>query len=71
MISFESAPVVARGPFRLIKHPNHAIIIAETIVVAAAFGAWQLCLIMTAVIPSVVHGKMKVEDQALAGRKKA
>ena len=59
-------PVVTRGPFRMIPHPNYAVVVAEIVVaplvlgltwVAAAFGVANLALLLLIRIPA--------EDRAL------
>jgi methyltransferase len=69
IITLDAAPVVARGPYRFIRHPNYAVTIAETLVLPLAFGAVALALIMTAVWTAVVGYKIVLEDRAIAGRR--
>jgi methyltransferase len=69
IITLDSAPVVARGPYRFIRHPNYAVTIAETLVLPLAFGAVALGLIITAVWTAVVGYKIVLEDHAIAERR--
>jgi len=69
IITLDAAPVVARGPYRFIRHPNYAVTIAETLVLPLAFGAVALGLIMTAVWTAVVGYKIVLEDRAIAERR--
>jgi methyltransferase len=71
IITSEAAPTVARGPYRYVSHPNYAITIVETFVLPLAFGAVALAVIMTALWWTVISYKIKLEDGALAGRRKA
>jgi methyltransferase len=69
IITLTGAPVVRKGPYRLIRHPNYAITIAESALLPAAFGGWALAIIMTAIWTAVLAYKIKLEDGALAERR--
>ncbi len=69
IISVPGAPVVARGPYRYLRHPNYAVTIIEILVLPLAFGALALGLIMTALWWTVLNYKIKLEDAALDGRR--
>jgi methyltransferase len=71
IISVPGAPVVARGPYRYLRHPNYAVTIVETLVLPLAFGALALGLIMTALWWTVLNYKIKLEDAALDTRRGA
>jgi methyltransferase len=68
IITIDGAPLVASGPYRLVKHPNYAITVAETLLLPMAFSAVSLALIMTAIWVAVVSYKMRLEDAALGAR---
>ena len=68
ILTLDGAPIVRAGPYRLMRHPNYAVTIAETCLLPAAFGAWALAAIMTAIWWSVVSYKMVLEDGALENR---
>jgi methyltransferase len=63
------APVVARGPYRYLSHPNYAVTIVETFVLPLAFGALALAAIMTALWWTVLAYKMRMEDQEIDARR--
>ena len=42
IITVPGAPLVRRGPYRLMRHPNYAIVIAEIALLPLVFGAWPL-----------------------------
>jgi methyltransferase len=69
IITLDRAPLVARGPYRWIRHPNYAVTIAETFLLPLVFGAWPIALIMTAVWVTVLRYKIRLEDAALAKRR--
>ena len=69
IITLDEAPVVRRGPYRHIRHPNYLITLIETTLLPAAFGAYALAAIMTAIWGAVLYYKIKLEDEALAARR--
>lgn len=69
IFTLPGAPVVRRGPYKWLRHPNYAVTIAETLLLPGVFGAWALGLIMTAVWIAVIRYKIGLEDAALAGRR--
>ena len=71
IITLQGAPIVRRGPYRYVSHPNYAVTIAETFLLPAVFGGWALGIIMTAVWSAVLYYKIVLEDRALAERKTA
>jgi len=68
IIAVPNAPVVSRGPYRYLRHPNYALTILETFVLPLAFGAVALAVIMTALWWTVLQYKIRLEDGALASR---
>ena len=71
IITLENEPLVRRGPYKYIRHPNYVITLVETMLLPLAFGAWGLALIMTAIWAAVLHYKILLEDAALAKRREA
>jgi methyltransferase len=71
IITLDGAPIVARGPYRLLRHPNYAVTYAETFLLPLAFGASALAVIMTAIWVAVVRYKITLEDRANAARRAA
>jgi methyltransferase len=71
IITLPDAPVVNRGPYKYIRHPNYVVTLLETFLLPLAFGAWGLALIMTAIWAAVLHYKILLEDAALASRRDA
>jgi len=69
VITLETAPVVASGPYRFVGHPNYAITIIETFVLPLAFGAVALAVIMTSLWWTVLAYKIELENHALETRR--
>ncbi|MBX9592583.1 MAG: hypothetical protein K2X43_25120 [Hyphomonadaceae bacterium] len=71
IITLRSAPIVRRGPYRYLSHPNYAVSIGETFLLPGVFGGWALAVIMTAVWSAVLYYKILLENRALAERRPA
>lgn len=69
VITVPGKPLVARGPFRFVRHPNYLIVEAEIIVVPMIAGAWELALAFGAANAAVLALRIRVEERALAERR--
>jgi methyltransferase len=69
IITLPDAPIVRRGPYRFVRHPNYAVTLAETLLLPLAFGQAALGLIFTVMWAVVLHYKVRLEDEALAARR--
>ena len=65
IIVLPDAPLVARGPFRFLRHPNYAVVVAEIAVLPLAFGLWQVALIFSVLNAAVLAIRIKAEEKAL------
>ena len=68
-ISPPGVPLVARGPYRFLRHPNYAIVTAEIAVLPLAFGAWEIALAFTVPNLALLAHRVRVEDRLLAPRR--
>jgi len=69
IITVPGAPLVRRGPFRFVRHPNYLIVEAEIIVVPLIAGAWELAVIFGIANALVLALRIRVEARALAPRR--
>jgi methyltransferase len=69
IITLGGAPIVRRGPYRYVRHPNYAVACAETLLLPLAFGSLALAIIMTAIYAAAIRYKIVLEEQALAPRR--
>jgi methyltransferase len=69
IITLPMAPIVIRGPYRFLRHPNYAVSLAETLLLPLAFGQPAMSLIFTVLWASVLRFKIILEDEALAARR--
>ena len=60
------APLVRRGPYRFVNHPNYLIVAAEIAVLPLVFGLWQLAVLFSALNAIVLTVRIRAETRALA-----
>jgi methyltransferase len=66
IIVLPGAPLVRRGPYRFVNHPNYVVVIAEIAVLPLVFGLWQIAVIFTALNAAVLSIRIREENRALA-----
>ena len=59
--------LVARGPYRWIKHPNYAVVVAEIAVLPLALGLPVVALVFTLANAGVLFIRIRAENAALGG----
>jgi methyltransferase len=68
VITLPGAPLVHRGPYRWLRHPNYLIVAAEIAVLPLSFGAWEIALVFSLANALLLRHRIAVEQQALADR---
>jgi methyltransferase len=69
IVTLSGAPLVRRGPYRLLRHPNYLIVAAEVAVLPLVFGAWRVAMVFTLVNALLLGWRIRVENAALAERR--
>lgn len=59
-------PLVARGPFRWMRHPNYVLVCAEIVVAPMVLGLWWIALVYTALNAAMLWVRIRAEEGALA-----
>lgn len=59
------APLVRRGPFRYVRHPNYLLVVAEIAVAPMVLGLWQVALVFSVLNALVLAVRIRAEDVAL------
>jgi methyltransferase len=69
VITLPEEPLVYRGPYRFLRHPNYAIVAGEVAVLPLIFGAWRLALLFSVVNAALLWHRSRVENEALRPRR--
>ncbi len=69
VITLPDAPLVRRGPYRWIRHPNYLIVAAEIALLPLALGAWELALGFSLANAALLADRIRIEEKALAPRR--
>lgn len=69
IITLPGAPLVRRGPYRFMAHPNYAVVVAEIALLPLAFGNWQVALAWSLANAALLRHRIAVEDEVLAARR--
>lgn len=69
IITLDDAPLVRRGPFRWLRHPNYAVVVAEIAVLPLAFGAWPVALVWSLLNAALLCHRIRLEDASLQTRR--
>ncbi|MGW3912697.1 isoprenylcysteine carboxyl methyltransferase family protein [Streptomyces sp. NPDC005070] len=60
-------PLVARGPYRLLRHPNYVAVVAEGAALPLVHTAWVTAVAFTLADAVVLTVRIRCENRALAG----
>lgn len=59
-------PLVTRGPFKYVSHPNYMLVVAEIIVAPMVLGLVWVAVVFTVLNAAMLWVRMRVEHKALA-----
>jgi Uncharacterized protein conserved in bacteria len=59
------APLVKRGPFRFVRHPNYMVVTAEIAVLPLTFGLVGIALLFTVLNAAMLTVRIRAENRAL------
>ena len=59
-------PLVARGPFRVMRHPNYTLVVCEIAVAPLVLGLWKVALVFSVLNVIVLTIRIRAENRALA-----
>lgn len=69
IITLDAAPLVRRGPYRWLNHPNYWVVVGEIAVLPLAFGAWHVALVFSALNALLLRHRIRTENAVLAARR--
>lgn len=67
IIVLPGKPLVATGLYRLIPHPNYAVVVGEIFVLPMAFGLTWYAVIFSLLNAAILYIRIRAENEALAG----
>jgi methyltransferase len=68
IITLPGEPLVRRGPYRFLKHPNYLIVVGEIAALPLAFGLWETALAFSLANLLLLAHRIRVEEAALSER---
>lgn len=69
IIEVPDAPLVSKGPYRFVKHPNYLVVIGEIAVVPMLAGLWEVAVVFSVLNAALLWIRIRVENQSLETRK--
>lgn len=65
IICFPGRPVVRRGPYRFLRHPNYAAVVVEIFALPMVHGAWLTAGLFSLANLALLARRIRVEEEAL------
>ena len=64
IIVLPGAPLIQRGPYRLVNHPNYWVVVGEIAVLPLVFGLWKVALVFTLLNAAILTVRIHEENRA-------
>ena len=65
IIVLPDAPLVRRGPYRWLNHPNYLVVVGEIAILPLVFGLWRVALLFSALNAAILAIRIREENRAL------
>lgn len=69
ILTLPGAPLVRRGPYALLRHPNYWVVAGEVALVPLTFDAVTIAVVFSILNGALLAWRIVVEDDALAPRR--
>ena len=69
IITLPGEPLVKRGPYRFLRHPNYAVVVGEIALLPIAFGLWKTALIFSLLNGAILWVRIRTEESAISPRR--
>lgn len=69
IIVVPDAPLVRKGPYRFMRHPNYLVVVLEIALLPLALGSWPLALGFSLVNAVLLTWRIRTENATLASRR--
>jgi methyltransferase len=68
IITVPAAPLVRRGPYRFVRHPNHLAVVGEIALLPLVFGQVTNAIVFSVLNGALLAWRIQVEEAALRPR---
>lgn len=69
IITLPGMPLIKRGPYRFVRHPNYLVVAGEILALPLAFGEIWVAVIFSIVNAAVLYWRIREEETGLAPRR--
>lgn len=69
IISLPGVPLVKRGPYRFVRHPNYLVVAGEILALPLAFGEIWVAIVFSIVNAAVLYWRIRQEETGLVTRR--
>lgn len=70
IITLPGVPLIQRGPYRFLRHPNYLVVVLEIALLPLCFGAWEIALIFSLLNACLLFWRIRTENAALSERRR-
>jgi len=70
VLTLPDAPLVRRGPYQYLRHPNYLIVAGEIAALPLAFSAYTIAIVFSIANAALLWHRIRVEATALAPRRR-
>lgn len=68
IITLPGAPLIRKGPYRWVRHPNYLVVSGEIALAPLAFGAWEIAVLFSVLNGALLAHRIAVENKVLTAR---
>ena len=68
LITVPGAPLVRRGPYRWLRHPNYLLVCAEIALLPLSFGAVTIALVFSILNAALLSWRIRTEERTFVSR---
>ena len=69
IISVPGVPLVKRGPYRFVRHPNYLVVAGEILVLPLAFGEIWVAILFSLANAAILYWRIRQEETGLVARR--
>jgi methyltransferase len=69
IITVPGAPLIRRGPYRYLRHPNYLLVVGEIALLPLVFGEVEIAIVFSILNFALLFWRIRIEDRALQPRR--